>query len=244
MIKCIIIDDEPMALDILRDYVEKVPFLELAGSYRNPLTALEDIQKKGVDLLFLDINMPDLTGMQFLKTLVNQPMVIFTTAYSEYAVESYDYKAVDYLLKPIEFERFLKASTKALKQFMNTVHDAAGDASKKNIPDSTILVKSGTDYHQIRLSDIYYIEGAGNYVLFVTPLKKIPSLTTMKETIDLLPGDRFIRIHRSFIVAFQHIDVIEKDIIRIRKKKIPIGEAFRQNLQQFIEKQKKLSSGK
>ena len=233
-----------MALDILRDYIEKVPFLKLEGSYRDPIKALESIQKKGIDLIFLDINMPDLSGIQFLKAIVNQPMVIFTTAYSEYAVESYDYKAVDYLLKPIEFERFLKASTKALKQYMSISQGLSREPADMDKPDSTILIKSGTDYHQIKLNDIYFIEGAGNYVIYITPGKKIPSLTTMKETVDLLPGDRFIRIHRSFIVSFQHIDVIEKDIIRIKNKKIPIGEAYRKNLQEFVEKYRKLSSGK
>ena len=115
--KCLIIDDEPVALEIIRDYVEKVPFLKFSGSFRSSLKALNFLKSNPVDLLFLDINMPDLTGIQFLKSLINTPLVIFTTAYSQYAVESYDYEAVDYLLKPIEFERFLKAVNKAFRQF-------------------------------------------------------------------------------------------------------------------------------
>lgn len=232
MIRCIIIEDEPMAQEVLKDYIKKIPFLELTGSYRNSIKALEEIQKKEVDLIFLDINMPDFTGIQFLKALENPPMIIFTTAYSQYAVESYNYKAVDYLLKPIEFDRFLKAAARALKQY-RVIHDKNSPDSKTGQTES-ILIKSGTEYHQVNPDDIFFVEGAGNYVTFFTPKKKIISLMTMKNVLELLPHDIFLQIHKSYIVSFKHIEIIEKDRVWIRKREIPVGETYKENLQRFI----------
>ena len=237
MIRCIIIEDEPMAQEVLKDYIKKIPFLELVGSYRNSIKALEEIQNKEIDLIFLDINMPDITGIQFLKALENQPMVIFTTAYSQYAVESYDYKAVDYLLKPIEFERFLKAATRALKQY-RLVHDK-NTADNKTEPPESILIKSGTEYHQVNPDEIFFIESAGNYVTFFTPKKKIISLMTMKNVLELLPPNQFLQIHKSYIVSFKHIEIIEKDRVWIKKREIPVGETYKENLQKFIHNSRK-----
>ncbi len=235
MLKCMIIDDEPMALDVLRDYVNRAPFLKLEGEFRDAVKALNEIQDRDIDLVFLDIEMPDLTGIQFLKTLTRIPMVIFTTAYSEYAVESYDFEAVDYLLKPIEFERFLKSARRALDihklktEPVSKVNDTGTHASSR-----IVLIKSGTEFHRIKKDEIIYIEGAGNYVFFVTPSKKIMSLMTMKEVVELLGSETFIRIHKSYIVSFEHIEVIEQDQVRIGKKKLPIGEVYKVNLQSKI----------
>ncbi len=235
--RCVVIDDEPMALDVLKEYIEKTPFLELTGLYRNSLKALEDLQESKIDLIFLDINMPDLSGIQFLESLVKFPLVIFTTAYSKYAVESYNYQAVDYLLKPIEFDRFLKAATKALKLFKSQKElSLKNETISQNENKTSILIKSGTEYHQIKIEDIKYIEGTGNYITIVTSDKKILTLKRLKDVLKMLPGDKFIRIHKSFIVAYLHIDVIEKEQVIIKKHKIPVGEVYKKELQNFISK--------
>ena len=235
MIKCLVIDDEPVALDILRDYIEKVPFLECTGTFRNPIKALDHIQKNEVDLLFLDINMPDLTGIQFLNALTGQPLVIFTTAYSEYALESYDYDAVDYLLKPIEFDRFLKAANKALKQFQLKTKRVS-----PLIKDSEfVLIKSGTEYYKIKISDIFYVKGTGNYVTFVTKRKEILSLLTMKDVLEMLHSKMFLRIHKSYIVNFSHVDLIETDQVKIKDKYLPIGDVYRESFFRAIQQEKK-----
>lgn len=230
--KCVVIDDEPVAIGILEKYISKVPFLELSGSYRNALEAIEYMRIHEVDLIFLDINMPDLSGIEFLNSLDRRPMVIFSTAYSEYAARSYDYEAVDYLLKPVEFERFLKAAGRALARFDAAREDKAGDseAATDGTSDS-IIVKSGSDHHRLELNDILYIEGTNNYVTFVTRDKKIMSLTTLKDIYSKLPNDSFIRIHRSFIVSFNKIDVIQRDQVILHGEPIPIGDVYRNELQ-------------
>ena len=225
--KCLVIDDEPKALDILKDYIQKVPFLELAGAYRDSLKALNYLQNHPVDLIFLDVNMPDLSGMQFLNALTIQPLIIFSTAYSEYAVESYDYNAVDYLLKPIEFERFLKAANKALEQFqLKKMTNKEGQ--------DYILIKSGTEMYRLDVSEILYIKGAGNYVTFITKNNEIMSLLNMKDVLRMLPVNQFYRIHKSFIVNFRHVVLIEKDQVKIKDKKIPIGEVYRDHFLKAI----------
>jgi len=234
--KCLIIDDEPKAIDVLKDYVEKVPFLELAGAFRDSLEALDFIRHNRVDLIFLDINLPDLTGIQFLNALTVQPLIIFSTAYSEYALESYDYDAVDYLLKPIEFDRFLKAVHKASKQFRHSeesLEQETRNGHKKEV--GTILLKSGTDYYQVKIDDILYIKSAGNYAIFITNENEIMTLMSMKNVMELLPQEHFVRIHKSYIAAFQHIGKIEKDQVKIDNKAIPVGETYKVNLQQFIQ---------
>jgi DNA-binding LytR/AlgR family response regulator len=210
--KCLIVEDEPIALEIIKDYINKVSFLKLAKAYRNPIKALEYLQQNKVDLLFLDINMPDLTGIQFLNALPYSPLVIFTTAYSQYALESYEYDAVDYLLKPIEFERFLKAVNKAIGHFQlrNNRNQISTPIPEGKVKDY-ILIKSGTNFHHIKTDNILYVKGAGNYVTFFVEKQKIMSLLTMDQVLKMLPQEQFCRIHRSFIVNLKQIDVIEKD---------------------------------
>jgi len=233
MIRCVVIDDEPMALDLLKDYISRIPFLKMKGAYRDSICALEDIQKDQIDLIFLDINMPDLSGIQFLKSLTYQPLVIFTTAYSEYAVESYEYQAVDYLLKPIEFDRFLKATNKAFDRFKQKSQKSKITIQENSEP---VFIKSGTKVHRLDLNEILFVESAGNYVLFVTCSKSIMVLMTMAEVMELLKENFFIRVHRSFIVAIKNIDIIETDFIKIKKKKIPIGEKYKENLKKIIDR--------
>ena len=234
MLRCIAIDDEPKALDVLNEYIEKAPFLELAGLYRDALQALDFLQKNQVDLIFLDINMPDITGIQFLNSLTNKPMVIFSTAYSEYALDSYDYDAVDYLLKPIEFDRFLKAANKAYDQFNLRNRDLTSTSADEG--KEFILVKSGSDIHNIKIEDILFVESAGNYVEFNLPKDKIMALMNMKEVLDILPGSRFSRIHKSYIVAIKHLTLIERHQARIGKKEIPIGNVYRESFFKMIGK--------
>lgn len=227
--KCLVIDDEPMALEILVEYIKKVPFLECTGTFRDAMKALEYLQREEVDLLFLDINMPDLTGIQFLNSLSNQPLVIFTTAYSQYALESYDYDAVDYLLKPIEFDRFLKAVNKAQELY----HFKSKDAAFVN-GQSFMLLKSGTKFHRIEYSDIFFIRGTGNYVTFVTAKKDILSLSTMRDIMTILPAEKFFRIHRSYIVNLEHTDEIENDQVKIKDEYLPISDLYKDDFFDFI----------
>jgi two-component system LytT family response regulator len=233
-LKCLAIDDEPMALEIITDYVEKTPFLVLDGAYRDSIKALDYLQQYKVDLIFLDINMPDLTGIQFLKSLLYQPLVIFTTAYSQYAVESYEFAAVDYLLKPIEFERFLKAANRALEKHHLLNQGAISQKAVKNKIEF-LMVKSGQDLHKIKIDNILFIESAGNYVVFHLKSEKIMSLLSMNKVLALLPCDQFFRIHKSYIVALIHINKIERHQVVINKKEIPIGNVYRESFFKALE---------
>jgi two-component system LytT family response regulator len=228
--KCIAIDDEPFALELIAGYIQKTPFLEFAGAFTNPLKALSFLMNNKVDLIFLDINMPDLSGIQLLKSLSNSPHVVFITAYSEFGAESYDYNAVDYLLKPVKYERFLKA--------VNKVIDISGKENPKvetvRDHDNCILIKSGTQTLKVALDEILYIEGAGNYMTFFTLNKKIMSLFTMNEIMQILPSDLFVRIHKSYIVSIKHIEIIEKTHVIINKKPIPIGITYREHFTKYF----------
>jgi len=223
--KCLVIDDEPRALEILVDYIGRVADLELAGTFRDALKAMNLLRKNPVDLLFLDINMPDLSGIQLLNALEYQPLVIFTTAYAEYALKSYDYDAVDYLLKPIEFDRFLKAVNKALRRHSESESAVLTLNKDRNF----VFIKSGTGYHKLKTEDIIYIRGTGNYLAFVTLKKETLALLTMKEALDILP-DKFVRVHKSYIVNLDHVDLVDNDEVKIRDIRIPIGDHYRAGL--------------
>ncbi len=233
--KCIVVDDEPFALDLAADYVRKTPFLELAGTFSNPVKALAFLMEHEVDLVFLDINMPELSGMQLLNALPRKPMVVFTTAYPEFGAESYNYDAVDYLLKPINYARFLKAVNKAVElQNLKKKDKPAHAEPAAHAPEKAhVLIKSGTQTFKVKLDDILYVEGAGNYMAFCTRGKKILSLLTMKEALELLPADQFVRVHKSYIVSLRHLDVIERHQVTIAGKTIPIGLTYRE---QFLAK--------
>ncbi len=226
--KCLILDDEPIALEILKDYIAKVPCLELSGAFRNPVEAVHYLQTHAIDLVFLDIQMPGLSGFQFLRTLSRPPMVIFTTAYAEHAVASYEHGAIDYLLKPIEFDRFLKAVNKA--------RDAGpSPARKRDDAAQILLIKSGKKRHKVALDEILYIQAADNYVAFFTRRKEILSLMTMKEARTLLPPAEFVRVHKSYFVNLKHVEVIEDDAILIGGRKIPIGHSYREEFYRWLQ---------
>jgi DNA-binding LytR/AlgR family response regulator len=228
--KCIAIDDEPFALELIAGYIQKTPFLEFAGAFTNPFKAMTYLMNNKVDLVFLDINMPELSGIQLLKSLSSLPKVVFITAYSEYGAESYDYNAVDYLLKPVKYERFLKAVNKVISISAN--ENVKNEVISEH--DDFILIKSGTQKVKVAVDEILYIEGAGNYMTFFTLNKKIMSLFTMNEIIKILPSDKFIRIHKSYIISIKHINVIEKSRVIINKVPIPIGITYREHFSKKI----------
>lgn len=236
-IETIAIDDEPFALSVIEEYIGKVTFLDLKGLFYDPIKALTFIQENSVDLIFLDINMPDLTGIQFLKALENKPLIIFSTAYSEYAVESYEYKAVDYLLKPIEFDRFLKATMRAKEQFeIKQKSDNVWNLTEKikNSPDS-IFIKSGTEIHKVVINNILYIEGTGNYITIFCSDKKIMTLISMSKMLGMLPKKQFHRVHKSYIISMKYLEKIERNQLVVNKKNIPIGITYRKEFFESID---------
>jgi two-component system LytT family response regulator len=223
---CIIVDDEPHAIEVLQRYVEQTPSLSLKGTFRNPLKALTFLQQEHVDLIFLDVNMPNLTGIQFLKSLPQQPLIIFTTAYSTYAAESYEWNAVDYLVKPIVLERFLKAVNRANQEFKNKASESVA-----NIPlghrDEIILLKSGTLTHRVRLSDIIYISKESNYLEVHLTDKKILLRSNMNDIFAWLPGDGFCRIHKSYVINLKHVETIESHLVKLGKVSLSLGASYR-----------------
>ncbi|MDR6921643.1 MULTISPECIES: LytTR family DNA-binding domain-containing protein [Chryseobacterium] len=219
-IKCIIVDDEPLAISLLENYVRKVPFLELVFSAENPITALEYIRTNNCDLIFLDIQMPELTGINFMKIVGDSHKYILTTAYSEYALEGYEHHVVDYLLKPISFDRFYKSVEKARERF--SFHE--------NKRESYFFVKSSGQQHRINYNDILYIESIKDYVNIRTTDQEYIVLDTLKSLENQLSDD-FIRIHKSFIINLDKIKNIGlKKVILESEQEVPIGESYRANL--------------
>ena len=231
---CIAIDDEPKALDILELFISKISFLDLSGKFRDPIQGMDLIVKNRPDLIFLDINMPELSGLQLLKTLTNPPLVILTTAYSEHALTGYELDVVDYLLKPFEFERFLKAVMKANELFELKKESRRHLQKPGRRYENVILLKSGTKTYRVKTDSILYIEGMGNYVTFYLSDKKIVTYMSIQEVLNLLPGEVFCRIHKSYIVSLKHIDVIEKHRVLIKNNSIPIGQTYRENFTKVI----------
>jgi two-component system LytT family response regulator len=235
-LRCLIVDDEPLARNLLTEYVKKLPYLELVDACSNPLAALEALKKNTIDLLFLDIQMPEITGITLLKTLQKKPLVILTTAYSEYALESYDLDVVDYLLKPITFDRFLRAVDKA-SQRTNTASAPATTTDKPGAEITPyVFVKDGTKLVKIRWDDILYVEGLKDYVTIHTKTQKVVTLQRLKLLETQLPADRFIRIHHSYIVALNAIDTVHKGEVQIGNTFIPISDSYKKAFKEFIDK--------
>ena len=233
-ITCLIVDDEPLARNLLTDYVSKVPYLELIKACTGPLEAMEELRKNPVDLLFLDVQMPELTGISFLKSLQKKPFVILTTAYSQYALEGYELDVTDYLLKPITFERFLKAVDKVSQRLSGSAPTVVEKSTAEPAP-SYIFVKDGTKLVKIRWEDILYVEGLKDYVTIHTRQQKVISLQRMKTMEEELPSDKFIRIHNSYIVALDAIDSVHKDKVQIGQAFIPVGDTYKKSFRDFIE---------
>jgi len=228
-IRCHIIEDEPMASKLLQLYVSKLPVLKLIAVSDNPLHALESLKTNPVDLLFLDIRMPEMTGLALLEVLQNRPLAVLTTAFSEFALESYELDVVDYLKKPITFERFVKAVSKAEQRLQLT-----GPAKEKSGGADYIFVKEGTRFVKVNIDEILFIEGLKNYVAIHTVTQKIVSLQRLKALEDQLPADKFIRVHNSYIVAKGAISSVKENEICVGSAKIPIGETFLKPFMDFI----------
>jgi len=232
---CLVVDDEELARDLLENYIGRLPHLRLAGKCRDPFEALQALSAQPIDLLFLDIQMPGLTGLEFLRTLKLRPLVIFTTAYSEFALESYSVDATDYLLKPFSFERFMQAVNKAT-DLLNLRRAAAGQAAvpEQEAPSAAakdfLLVKSEHKVHRLRFEDISYIEAMREYVAYHTPQGRILSLNSMKSLEEELPADQFLRIHKSFIVAIGKVSALEGNQVVVGKEKLPIGASYREGV--------------
>ncbi|WP_161887634.1 LytR/AlgR family response regulator transcription factor [Pontibacter russatus] len=238
-VRCIAVDDEPLALDIIESYISKLPFLKLVRTCSSATEAMQVLQEEQVDLMFLDIEMPELTGIQFLNILKHQPLIIFTTAYPDYALEGFNQDAVDYLLKPIPFDRFLKAVTKAQERLQRNGR-ATEPAQPIPAPQAApvqdfMFVKA--DYKTIRVDfrDILWIEGLKDYIIIQTKDQKIITLLSMNKMMEKLQDSKFLRVHRSFIVSLQKIDSIEKSRIRIGNKEIPIGEVYKEQFLKWVE---------
>ncbi len=220
---CIAIDDEPKALEVIERYCQKISLASLKATFREPLKAIEFLNREKVDLIFLDINMPDISGMQLLQTLSPRPLIIFTTAYSQYAVESYELNALDYLLKPITFERFLMA-----------INKAAAALSSKNTTgsdeDAAIFIKSGPQTYRVKVSEILYLEKTGNYITVHGKDGNILIRENMGDIFDLVPAADFIRVHKSYVVGIRHISMIEVHQLIVNGEKIPIGSTYRDSI--------------
>jgi DNA-binding LytR/AlgR family response regulator len=232
-----VIDDEPLAISLLRDHIGKVPFLEVAGVYTNPLEALLSLKSNPVDLIFLDIQMPQLNGVRFMQLLENRAEVIITSAYQEYAIDGFEHNVVDYLLKPIAFERFYRAVEKVYKQ----KHPAAQLPKSDDAYPLTggyIFVKVENKMVRVELDDILYVEGLKNYVSIYTKTQRIISLQVMKQLEEVLPPNRFVRVHKSYIVALDKIKSIEKQEIQIKEEIIPIGNTYADHFFGLVEQRK------
>jgi len=234
MIRCIAIDDEPLALKQMAGYIEKTPFLELTGQFESALQAISWFQENQVELMFVDIHMPDLSGMEFVKSLKNPPGLIFTTAYSEYALEGFRVDAIDYLLKPIAYGDFLKAAEKALERIGKKEEGAARVESDENF----LFVKSAYKILRIKLSDIKYIEGMREYVrIHIENQKAVMALMSMKKMEAFLPQKRFMRIHRSYIVNLEKVNAIERNRILFDPDvRIPISEQYKEAFQEYLDR--------
>jgi two-component system, LytTR family, response regulator LytT len=232
IIKCLAIDDEPLALSKMSNYISKTPFLELAGACRSGFDAMELISNQNIDLLFVDINMPDINGLDFVKSLHYKPQIIFTTAFSEYAIEGFKLDALDYLLKPIGYNDFLKAANKARIYFEST-----GPSSKKEKRnDEYLFIKAEYKIVRISLKDIIYIEGMREYVrIHQTNGKSLMPLISLRVLEEQLPSDKFMRVHRSYIVNLEKITTIEHNrIIFDGKVYIPVSEQYKEFFQKYL----------
>jgi two-component system, LytTR family, response regulator len=238
MIRCLIVDDEPLALHILEDYMSKIPFLQLVKATTNPIEALTIVQERGVDLVFLDVQMPELTGIQFLRIANGKAKVILTTAYPQYALEGYELDVIDYLLKPIAFDRFFKSVQKAQTVLQPTVQPVQAEQNqqpKQDFLSDFIFVKTEHKIQKVYLNDILFIEGLKDYISIFTPAERIITLQNMKKMEDALPEKHFIRVHKSYIVSINKIDSIERSRIFIRDKIIPVGDTYREEFFKIVD---------
>ena len=230
MIKCIIVEDETLAQDVIKSHLQKVEEFELTGIYRNAPEAMEALQSQDVDIMFLDINLPGMTGLNMLRLLPDPPLVVLTTAYPEYALESYEFSVIDYLLKPISFERFQKA--------VNKIKDGRLYSQirkeQERLPQDHIFIRSNNKFFKVNFSEILYVEGMKDYLKIYTPDYTLVTHQTMNEMEKLLPANQFIRVHKSYIIGVTHIKTIYGNSIEMGKSTIPIGINYKETVMNFI----------
>lgn len=230
-LNCVIIDDEPLAAELLANYAQKIPFLELQGYFNSATEAIKTIREKKIDLIFLDIQMPEISGLEFARIIGENTRIVFTTAFSQYAIEGYKVNALDYLLKPISFEKFLEVAKKALDFFENK------NKFLTMKQDRFIFIKSEYKLQKVCFDDILYIEGVKDYVKFYIAdgSKNIMSLMNMKKVEEFLPSPEFMRIHRSYIVHMPKVSLIDRFRIVMSEQYLPISESYKENVQKYIE---------
>lgn len=229
-IKCLIVDDEPLAIDIIESYIEKIDRLEIVAKCNNAVKAFEILQQKSVDLVFLDIQMPKLTGIDFLKAIKNPPKIIFTTAYRDFAVEGFELDVLDYLVKPISFDRFLKAVNK----YYQYASPPKQPIAEKKQTDDAIYVKENKKVVKIHIADIYYIESIKDYVKIHTKAKSVVTKQQISYFEDNLPEGKFLRIHRSFIIAIDKIEAFSSNAVDIDIEELPIGRSYKNSVLQVL----------
>ena len=240
MIRCLIVDDEPLALHILEDYMSKIPFLKLVKATTDPIEALTLVQEGNIELVFLDVQMPELTGIQFLRIANGKAKVILTTAYPQYALEGYELDVIDYLLKPIAFDRFFKSVQKAQTILQPAsakpqVIEQTPQPPQANLLSDFIFVKTEHKIQKVYLNDVLFIEGLKDYISIFTTAERIITLQNMKKMEDALPEKHFIRVHKSYIVSINKIDSIERSRIFIGDKVIPVGDTYREEFFKIID---------
>jgi DNA-binding LytR/AlgR family response regulator len=226
-IKCLVVDDEPVARKGLSGYVKQIPFLTLVNSSKSALEANEVLHKEEVDLLFLDIQMPDLTGTEFVRSLENPPAVIFTTAYRDYAIEGFELNALDYLVKPISFQRFLKAANKALSFFEMQRQPLLKPTGAEQ---GYFFIKSDGQFIKIKLDDVLFFESEKDYVFIYTEQKRYLTLLSLKQLEKELPPDRFLRVHRSFLVSLEKVELVDGNQLIIKDKRIPVSRSLQETI--------------
>lgn len=230
MIRCIIVEDETLAQDVIQRHLQKIDRLELVGIYRNAPEAMEALNTLEVDVMFLDIRLPGMSGLNFLRLLPNPPLVVLTTAYAEYALESYEFSVIDYLLKPVSFERFSRAVNKILDGRLFSQAGKEQDIS----PEEHIFIKSGNKFFRVNFTEIIYVQGMKDYLKIHTPEYTLVTHQAMNELEKTLPARRFIRVHKSYIVAVAHIKTIYGNSIELEKTTIPIGISYKENVMNLI----------
>ncbi|MBX2917577.1 MAG: response regulator transcription factor [Cyclobacteriaceae bacterium] len=223
--KAIAVDDEPLALEVVRSHASKVPFLQLRGEFTDAFQALEYLQKENIDLIFLDIKMPDISGIEFFNSLRKKPLLIFTTAYTEHAITSFEMDAIDYLLKPFSLVRFIQACNKAYELF-----------NYRNTTETNdhLFIKIGSEQVKVMYEEILYLEATGNYVTFVLADKKLLARSTFAEAIHWLPQQKFVRVHRSYLVSTKNIRKVESHQVTVGNKVIPVSETYQQTLNSIL----------
>lgn len=239
MYNCIIIDDEPIAIKVIKKHLAAFTQFEVIGEFNNAIEAMSFLPHTQVDLIFCDIQMPHITGVDFVKSLRNSPKIIFTTAYRNYAIEAFDLNIIDYLLKPISLERFTQAINKFLELSVSHIHTTSKEETIARDEKRYVILKADKKHHKIDFSEILYFESLGDYVIVYTSTKKIITKERISNITQIVPESRFIRIHRSYIVSFEAIKAIGAGFVELTSIKLPIGRNYKSNLESYLQKNPK-----